>query len=74
MGYGIQKGGTIVVGSGANQVDLIDTLVAYDINGKRIEVSPRVGIPVPNNASSTIVVRHKFQETEFDSTSNLPSD
>ncbi|RHX92004.1 hypothetical protein DLM75_01880 [Leptospira stimsonii] len=74
LGYGIQKGGTIVVGSGDNQVDLIDTLVAYDINGKRIEVSPMVGIPVPNNMSSTIVVRHKFQETEFDSPSNLPSD
>ncbi|TGN00729.1 hypothetical protein [Leptospira yasudae] len=74
LGFGIQSGGTIVVGAGANRLDLIDTLIAYDIEGKRIEVAPMAGIPVPNNAASTLIVRHKFQETEYDSPSNLPSD
>ncbi|AOP32576.1 hypothetical protein A0128_00995 [Leptospira tipperaryensis] len=74
LGCGIQKGGTIVVGSDSNRVDLIDVLVAYDVDGKRIEVAPITGIPVPDNASCTLVVRHKFQETEYDSPSNLPSD
>ncbi|MBM9499374.1 hypothetical protein JWG44_03825 [Leptospira sp. 201903071] len=74
LGYGIQNGGTIVVGSGSNSVDLIDTLIAYDVEGKRIEAAPVAGISVPNNVNCTLIVRHKFQETEYDSPSNLPSD
>ncbi|EPG50340.1 hypothetical protein LEP1GSC049_3724 [Leptospira kirschneri serovar Cynopteri str. 3522 CT] len=74
LGFGIQKGGTIVVGSGPNRVDLTDTLIAYDVEGKRIQVAPVAGIPVPNNVTCTLVVRHKFLETQYDSPSNLPSD
>ncbi len=74
MGFGIQNGGTIVIGSGPNRVDLIDTLIAYDEEGKRIQVTPIAGIPVPNNVTCTLVVRHKFLETQYDSPSNLPSD
>ncbi|RHX94996.1 hypothetical protein DLM76_06590 [Leptospira yasudae] len=74
VGWGIHSGGTIVVGSGSNRVDLIDTLIAYDNEGKRVEVSPLSGIPIPNNATSTLVVRHTFLESQYDSPSNLPSD
>ncbi|ALE37445.1 hypothetical protein KQY10_19110 [Leptospira interrogans] len=74
LGFGIQNGGTIVIGSGPNRVDLIDTLIAYDEEGKRIQVTPIAGIPVPNNVTCTLVVRHKFLETQYDSPSNLPSD
>ncbi|EMJ92184.1 hypothetical protein [Leptospira alstonii] len=74
LGFGVQSGGTIAVGSGANHVDLIDTLIAYDVEGKRIEVAPITGIAVPNNVSCTLVARHKFLETQYDSPSNLPSD
>ncbi|MGQ2801238.1 hypothetical protein ACT54M_12555 [Leptospira santarosai] len=68
-GAGIDSGGTIVVGSGTNHVDLTDTLIAYDEFGKRVCVPA-----TPNNVTSTLVVRHKFQETSYDSPSNLPSD
>lgn len=74
LGFGIQNGGTIVVGSGPNCVDLIDTLIAYDVEGKRIQVTPVAGIPVPNNVTCTLIVRHKFLETQYNSPSNLPSD
>ncbi|TGL97979.1 hypothetical protein EHQ76_14115 [Leptospira barantonii] len=74
VGFGFQSGGTIVVGSGSNRVDLIDTIVAYDAEGKRIEAAPVAGIPVPNNVTCTLVIRHKFLETLYDSPSNLPSD
>ncbi|PJZ28541.1 hypothetical protein CH378_17430 [Leptospira kmetyi] len=74
VGFGLQSGGTIVVGSGSNRVDLIDTIIAYDAEGKRIEAAPVAGIPVPNNVTCTLVVRHKFMETLYDSPSNLPSD
>ncbi|PJZ41235.1 hypothetical protein CH370_13465, partial [Leptospira kmetyi] len=74
VGFGLQSGGTIVVGSGSNRVDLIDTIIAYDAEGKRIEAAPVAGIPVPNNVTCILVVRHKFMETLYDSPSNLPSD
>ncbi|UML85808.1 hypothetical protein FH587_10255 [Leptospira interrogans] len=74
FGAGIDSGGTIVVGSGANHVDLTDTLIAYDEFGKRVCVPATANIVVPNNVTFTLVVRHKFQETQYDSPSNLPSD
>ncbi|RHX82203.1 hypothetical protein EHQ05_05555 [Leptospira yasudae] len=74
FGAGIDRGGNIVIGSLANTVDLGDLLVAYDENGKRIEIPPTAGIQVPNNSSCTIVVRHKFQETESTNPLNLPND
>ncbi|EMO84293.1 hypothetical protein [Leptospira santarosai] len=73
-GSGIDSGGTIVVGTGANRVDLTDTLIAYDEFGKRIFVLPTANIVVPSNVTVTLVIRHKFQETPYDSPSNLPSD
>ncbi|EMO60715.1 hypothetical protein LEP1GSC133_4434 [Leptospira borgpetersenii serovar Pomona str. 200901868] len=73
-GAGIDSGGTIVVGSGANHVDLTDTLIAYDDFGKRVCVSATANIVVPNNVTFTLVVRHKFQETQYNSPSNMPSD
>ncbi|WP_017852038.1 hypothetical protein ACO1KB_19325 [Leptospira interrogans serovar Szwajizak] len=73
-GAGIDSGGTIVVGTGANRVDFTDTLIAYDENGKRVCIPPTANIVVPNNVTFTLVVRHKFQETQYDSPSNLPSD
>ncbi|EKT85928.1 hypothetical protein [Leptospira santarosai] len=73
-GAGVDSGGTIVVGSGANHVDLTDTLIAYDEFGKRVCVPATANIVVPNNVTFTFVVRHKFQETPYDSPSNLPSD
>ncbi|WP_061246337.1 hypothetical protein [Leptospira interrogans] len=74
FGAGIDSGGTIVVGSGANHVDLTDTLIAYDEFGKRVCVPATSNIVVPNNVTFTLVVRHKFQETQYDSPSNMPSD
>ncbi|MDV6237765.1 hypothetical protein CH379_019220 [Leptospira ellisii] len=74
FGAGFDSGGTIVVGTGANHIDLIDTLIAYDEYGKRICVPATANIVVPNNVTFTLVVRHKFQETPYDSPSNLPSD
>ncbi|EKO22973.1 hypothetical protein [Leptospira interrogans] len=74
FGAGIDSGGTIVVGSGANHVDLTDTLIAYDEFGKRVCVPATANIVVPNNVTFTLVVRHKFQETQYDSPSNMPSD
>ncbi|MBM9499826.1 hypothetical protein JWG44_06125, partial [Leptospira sp. 201903071] len=74
FGAGVDVGGTIAVGSNPNRVDLTDTLIAYDENGKRIEVPLTVGILVPANAVCTIVIRHKFQETETNNPSNVPND
>lgn len=74
FGAGIDSGGTIVVGSGANHVDLTDTLIAYDEFGKRVCVPATANIVVPNSVTFTLVVRHKFQETQYDSPSNMPSD
>ncbi|MFQ3857167.1 hypothetical protein ACLK29_00930 [Leptospira kirschneri] len=74
FGAGIDSGGTIVVGSGANHVDLTDTLIAYDELGKRVCVPATANIVVPNNVTVTLVVRHKFQETQYNSPSNMPSD
>ncbi|TGN00727.1 hypothetical protein [Leptospira yasudae] len=74
FGAGIDRGGNIAIGSAANRIDLTDILVAYDESGKRIEISPTAGIQVPNNSSCTIVVRHKFQETEYTNPLNLPND
>ncbi|EKO32857.1 hypothetical protein LEP1GSC163_0953 [Leptospira santarosai str. CBC379] len=73
-GSGIDSGGTIVVGSGVNHVDLTDTLIAYDEFGKRVCIPPITNITTPNNVTCTLVVRHRFQETPYDSPSNLPSD
>lgn len=73
-GPGIDSGGTIVIGTGANHVDLTDTLIAYDEFGKRVCIPATANIQVPNNVTFTLVVRHKFQETPYDSPSNLPSD
>ncbi|RHX94998.1 hypothetical protein DLM76_06600 [Leptospira yasudae] len=74
FGAGIDRGGNIAIGSAANRVDLTDLLVAYDESGKRIEIPPTAEIQVPNNSSCTIVVRHKFQETEYTNPLNLPND
>ncbi|MDI7237350.1 hypothetical protein QMM95_14880 [Leptospira santarosai] len=74
FGAGIDSGGTIVVGTGANHVDLTDTLIAYDEFGKRVCIPPITNITTPNNVTCTLVVRHRFQETPYDSPSNLPSD
>ncbi|EMY77827.1 hypothetical protein LEP1GSC060_2758 [Leptospira weilii serovar Ranarum str. ICFT] len=74
FGPGIDCGGNIAVGSLTNRVDLTDTLIAYDENGKRIEIPPTIGILVPINASCSIVVRHKFQETEYSNPLNMPDD
>ncbi|PJZ57010.1 hypothetical protein [Leptospira barantonii] len=74
FGSGIDCGGTIVISSTASKVDLTDSLVAYDEDGKRIVVPPTIGILVPNNASCTLVVRHKFQETAYTSPMNMPDD
>ncbi|AOP32577.1 hypothetical protein A0128_01000 [Leptospira tipperaryensis] len=74
FGAGVDIGGAIAVGATSNRVDLTDTLIAYDENGKRIEIPPTAGILVPLNAVSTIVARHKFQETETNNPSNLPDD
>ncbi|WP_078125716.1 hypothetical protein [Leptospira alexanderi] len=73
-GAGVDSGGTIVVGAGANHVDVTDTLIAYDENGKRVCVPATANIIVPNNVTFTLVVRHKFQENPYDSPSNMPSD
>ncbi|WP_061223641.1 hypothetical protein [Leptospira weilii] len=73
-GPGIDSGGTIVIGTGANHVDFTDTLIAYDEFGKRVCIPATANIQVPNNVTFTLVVRHKFQETPYDSPSNLPSD
>ncbi|MDI7156205.1 hypothetical protein QMM53_06545 [Leptospira santarosai] len=73
-GSGIDSGGTIVVGTGANHVDLTETLIAYDEFGKRVCIPPITNITTPNNVTCTLVVRHRFQETPYDSPSNLPSD
>ncbi|MBV6344607.1 hypothetical protein KKQ77_04275 [Leptospira interrogans] len=74
FGPGIDSGGNIVVGSLANRIDLTDTLIAYDECGRRIEIPPTIGIVIPNNAACTIVVRHKFQETEYTNPLNVPED
>ncbi|EMN91265.1 hypothetical protein [Leptospira weilii] len=74
FGTGVECGGSIVIGSGANHVDLIDTLIAYDEEGKRIQIPATANIVVPNNTTCTIVARHKFLETEYTSPSNMPSD
>ncbi len=74
FGPGIDSGGSIVVGSLTNRVDLTNTLIAYDEYGKRIEVPPTTGILVPSNVTSTLVVRHKFQETEYNNPLNMPND
>ncbi|TGL97980.1 hypothetical protein EHQ76_14120 [Leptospira barantonii] len=74
FGPGIDCGGTIAISSTASKVDLTDSLIAYDENGKRIEVPPTIGILVPNNTSCNLVVRHKFQETAYTSPMNMPDD
>ncbi|WP_016750242.1 hypothetical protein, partial [Leptospira kirschneri] len=74
FGPGIDSGGSIVVGSLTNRVDLTNTLIAYDEYGKRIEVPPTTGILVPSNVTFTLVVRHKFQETEYNNPLNMPND
>ena len=74
LGTGIHKGGVVAIGSGSAKIDLPEITIAYDPDGKRIEVPVLSGISVPDNASSKIIVRHKFSETEFTSPDNIPSD
>jgi hypothetical protein len=74
LGTGIQDGGSIAVGSSPAMVDLLEATTIYDSEGRRFEIPPTANIPVPFEATCKIVVRHKFDEEEFTSPSNMPSD
>lgn len=74
FGTGFLVGGTIAVGSSSAKVDLIDETIVYDSEGKRVKIPPTANIPVPVDVTCKIVFRHKFDEEEFTSPSNVPSD
>jgi len=64
-GWGIVEGGAIAAGAGPNTIDFTETVIAYNADGQRIVVDPApTAIPVPADATSTIVLRHAFAETE----------
>lgn len=73
-GYGVVSGGAIAAGAGPATVDFTETVVAYNEHGQRIVVDPApTGIPVPDDATSKIVLRHAFEETE-NTAPNNPGD
>lgn len=74
LGTGFQSGGSIAVGANPATVDLIEETIIYDAEGRRFTIPPIAGIAVPLDTASTIIARHKFEEEEFTSPSNLPSD
>ena len=61
-GAGVQSGGAVTDG-GTNTVDLAAT-VAYDADGKRIEVPATTGIAVANGTFK-LAIRHVFENTDF---------
>jgi hypothetical protein len=73
-GHGVVSGGAIAAGSGPDTIDLTETVVAYNEYGQRIVVDPApTAIPVPADATSKIVLRHAFEETE-NTAPNNPGD
>ncbi|MBE7439136.1 MAG: hypothetical protein HS115_11815 [Spirochaetales bacterium] len=73
-GSGIVSGGAIAAGASPNTIDLTETVIAYNAAGQRIVVDPApTGIAVPADATSKIVLRHAFEETE-NTAPNNPGD
>lgn len=61
FGAGIVSGGVVTLGSGNYKVN-ISALIAYDVDGKRIEMPSQTDYTLPDG-TGILAARHKFLET-----------